>query len=94
MVTEQPRRVPEPSSSNDTVSKLSGVVCSPYVSGCFACLRHPRGTPRAASFLTLGDYAPVMAPFRLLSHDAAHRAARLHAIGTARVVRVIEEEFV
>jgi hypothetical protein len=35
-----------------------------------------------------------MAPFRLLCHAAAHRVTRLHALGTAQAIRVIEEEFV
>lgn len=43
---------------------------------------------------SLGDYAPVMTPFRLLRRAAAHQTARLHALGTARAIRVIEEEFV
>jgi hypothetical protein len=35
-----------------------------------------------------------MGPFLILRRTAAHRAARLHALGTARAIRVIEEDFV
>src|SRR5258705_9733390 len=40
---------------------------------------------------TLAEYAPAMPLFRLLRNAAAHRAARLRALGIARAIRVIEE---